>query len=284
MRINALYIPIIFVFLLNVPCNKIFAETQKISEVVIEKPERDVWIKKRYENKRLVEIIPYRWFNVKSKGARLEFHGNYKCFDRNGNIKKSRWYFRGQIVTVDEYSRLAQSVKLEPRLVVEETLLDIETKSFILKISLAWQKRDYGKCKEFIDKKLLEKPDWIPAVIANYGYWAFIDRDDEKAVAALASIEDLVKEIVKKPMEELNTRLWKSFLMIYYHYYEQSKLATGENIKIFLGRTIEIDNLHSTYVLFPPSDLMTAYLIASGMHVDMGKLRDAVIQEQKSKR
>jgi hypothetical protein len=285
MRIKTLCISIIFAFLLNVFCINVFAEIPKVREVVIEKPQRDVWIKKRYENGRLVEAIPYRWFSVKPKGERLEFHGNYKRFDKEGNIIKSRWYFRGQSVTADEFERLTQSVKFEPRLIVEETPLDKEAKEFIIQLSLAWQKRDYERCKDIIGKKLLEKPGWIPAIVAEYGYWTFIEHDDEKAVAALASIEDLVKEIVKRSnMDRSNTRLWKAFLLIYYNYYEQSKQGTGENIKTFFGKTVGIDKAHGTYVLFPPSDLMTAYFIASGVQVDMSVLRDTVAREEKKKK
>ncbi len=284
MGIKASCVSITFAFLLNVFGTNTFAETPTVREVVIEKPQRDVWIKKRFENGRLVEAIPYRWFSVKPKGARLEFHGNYRRFDKEGNIIKSRWYFAGQSTTADEFERLTRSVKFEPRLTVEETALDKEAKEFVIQLSLAWQERDYQTCKHIISKKLLEKPGWIPAILAEYGYWTFIEQDDEKAVAALASIEDLVKEIVKRSnMDRLNTRLWKALLLIYYNYYEQSKQGTGENVKSFLGKTVNIDKAHGTYVLFPPSELMTAYFIASGAQVDMRALRDAVGRYKKKK-
>lgn len=182
---------------------------------------------------------------------------------------------------MDEFKQLSKTVEFEPRAEFQKTSQDKEAKEFILQLSLAWNKHDYQKRKNIINNKLKENPGWIPAVIAKYGYYTFIEHDDEKAAEILGSIKDIIKN---PDMERVNASLWRMFIGMYYHYYVQSRRGTGGKIVIFGGKILCVNKAHGAYQLFPPSDLMTAYFIASGAAINMAALRDEMILRLREKK
>lgn len=283
MRYKILFVSLIFISLLsNLVCTIVFAETREVARTAIETLNEDVWITKKYDKDgKLVESIARRWFSVKPRGARLEIHGNRRFYDAEGNIIESKWYFKGQPVTMDEFKQLSKTVEFEPRAEFQKTSQDKEAKEFILQLSLAWNKHDYQKRKNIINNKLKENPGWIPAVIAKYGYYTFIEHNDEKAAEILGSIKDIIKN---PDMERVNASLWRMFIGMYYHYYAQSRRGTGGKIVIFGGKILCVNKAHGTYQLFPPSDLMTAYFIASGAAINMAALRDEMILRLREKK
>lgn len=252
----------------------------------IEKPEKYVWITKSYdEDGNLQEIIPKRWFPRESRGAKLERHGNYQVFDTNGTCSVSQWYFKGQAVSEDEFSRLSQTEQLDTPKESIETPADKEAKDFLLRLSLAWQQGNVKQCKAIIETKRKTNANWIPAIIAQYGYLTFVERDDKKAASVLAEAKPLVKatrEASADGQASIDAHLWSVFLSMYDAYYENSKKGLQETIRIPSGKEIMLDDAREAFLLFPPSDLMTSCLLASGVRINMTALSEKVIAQSRN--
>jgi hypothetical protein len=252
-----------------------FAIQSKIRSHIIEKPEKHVWIRKNYdEDGKLVEIIPMRWFSVVEGGNRLKRHGNYLLFDKDGSCLKSEWYFKDKAVSKDEFDAMLKTESLDEPKKRAETSEDKKAKDFISKLSLAWQKGNDAECKSIITEEKEKSPDWIPVIIAEYGYLTFIEHNDKKATEVLGRAKELIKEqeeVSKGQKSQLETGMWNFFKATYNSYYEQSAKGTKGCFKI-LNKEIEFGKAREEYVLFPPSDLMAAYLLASGVRIDMSPL------------
>lgn len=247
----------------------------KIRSHIIEKPEKHVWITKNYdEDGKLVEIIPMRWFSVVEGGNRLKRHGNYMLFDKDGNCLKSEWYFKDKAVSTNEFAAMLKTESLDEPRERTETQEDKKAKDFIWKLSLAWQKGNDNECKSIITEERKKSPDWMPAIIAEYGYLTFIEHNDKKATEVLGQAKGLIKEqeaVSKGKKSQLETGMWNFFKATYSSYYEQSAKGTKGRFKIGY-REIDFEKAREEYVLFPPSDLMTTYLLASGVRIDMSPL------------
>ena len=271
--------------------SQIFAESRPADKLVIqnktrtqiEKPEKYVWITKKYtEDGKLLEITPRRWFASKSQGANLELHGQYMLFDEAGNCVKSQWYFKGKAVSEDEFANMLKTVSLDVPREKEETPADKDAKDFLFRLSVAWRKNNNAECNAIITKKRKEDPNWVPAIIAEYGYLTFIEHDDKRASEVLGSVEKLIEKDVSKSKEtQLEKHLWSVFQGIYRSYYEQSAKGTKGRLQIMGSQEVDLSKARDVYELFPPNDLMTSYLLASGARINMMSLANKVALENR---
>lgn len=197
---------------------------------------------------------------------------------------QSQWYFKGKAVSHDEFVHLSQTVILQNPKKAKETTEDKEAKSFLLSLSLAWRNKAYQECHSLITAKRKASPDWVPAVIAEYGYLMFVDRDDRKALKALELIKVLAEkrknQTTPSDSSPLSEHLWKMFLGVHYKYAEQTAKGSQKELHLAGGKPPELSDAHDD-MLFPPSDLMTAYMLASGVRINMSTLSKVVASQMR---
>jgi hypothetical protein len=255
--------------------------------IQVERQDDTVWITRRTnEQGKVLEVIPRRWFEAENRrGATLELHGNREVFDDAGVCVQSQWYFKGKAVSHDEFIHLSETVTLEEPKKAKETDEDKEAKSFLLSLSLAWRNKALGECHSLITAKRKASPDWVPAIIAEYGYLMFVDRDEHKALKALELIKQLAEvrrtQAAQSDSSPLGAHLWKMFFGIHHAYVEQTAKGLQEELHLLGGKATKLSDARDESMLFPPSDLMTAYLLASGVRINMTTLSKAVASQMR---